>query len=146
MPVKEDRVTTAFFKASTYFIVGHGSSARFWTDSWLDGRSIADIAPELAATVPSYRRNRRTVISALQHDAWISDITGTLTVPVIMQYLDARRRMENINLNPQANRTEVALRVWKHPPKRPYSSITISFLATLVIACCLSMATTPTPK
>jgi hypothetical protein len=99
MEVKEDRVTTAFFKASTFFILGDGLSALFWTDLWLEGQSIADIAPDLVGAVSNRRHTRRTVFSALQHDAWISDIIGACMLAVIMQYLDIYHRVEVIVLN-----------------------------------------------
>jgi hypothetical protein len=100
MEVKEDRVTTTFFKASTFFILGDGLSTLFWTDSWLEGRSITYITPDLVVAVASRWHTRRTMFSALQQDAWISYISGAFTVAVIMQYLDIRHRVEAIVLNP----------------------------------------------
>jgi hypothetical protein len=82
--VKEDRVTTTFFKASTFFRLGDGHTTLFWADAWIDGRSIADLAPDLVTVVANRRRTRWTVLSALDHDAWISDIMGACTVQVIM--------------------------------------------------------------
>jgi hypothetical protein len=52
-PVKEDQATTAFFYSSISIIVGDGKSVLFWLDHWLDGKSIADLAPDLVASVPT---------------------------------------------------------------------------------------------
>jgi hypothetical protein len=43
--------------------------------------------PELLATIPARAHRQCTMASALAGHAWIRDITGTLTVPVLMQYL-----------------------------------------------------------
>jgi hypothetical protein len=58
MEVKEDRATTAFFKASPFFRLGNGHTAHFWMDAWIEGRSIADIVLDLVTTVASHRRTR----------------------------------------------------------------------------------------
>jgi hypothetical protein len=72
---------------------------------------------EVVAAVFGCWCDRRTVFLALQHDAWISDITGARTVAVTMQYLDVCRRVENINLNPG----EVDL-VWRRSSSGLYST------------------------
>jgi hypothetical protein len=62
----------------------------FWLDLWVDDRCIADMAPDLLATVHPRRQNKRTVATALQQNAWLHDIVGTLTIPVLMQYVEVR--------------------------------------------------------
>jgi len=37
----------AFFAAAVYSEVGDGATTLFWTDRWLHGQSIADLAPRL---------------------------------------------------------------------------------------------------
>jgi hypothetical protein len=44
------------------------------------------------------RRRKLTVEAALHNGAWIQDISGALTVPIILQYLDARHYMDQIQL------------------------------------------------
>ena len=46
------------FRASTSWTLGDGNKCLFWIDSWLDGSSIAEIAPALVALVPKRRRSR----------------------------------------------------------------------------------------
>lgn len=58
-----------------------------WSDKWLGGRAIEDIAPCLHRVVGPHIRNQRTVAQALNGDQWARDIRGTLTVQVIMDYL-----------------------------------------------------------
>jgi hypothetical protein len=102
LKVKEDKINTAFFKASMFFVLGDGRNALFWSDAWLEGKSFIDFAPNLVAAVSKCRRVRRTVCTALHHDDWISDITGECTMQVIMQYLDVRHRVSDVVLNPNA--------------------------------------------
>jgi hypothetical protein len=60
MPVTEDYQTEAFFKASIRCIISDGNSILFWTDPWLQGSCIADIAPELVVAVSRRRRSTWT--------------------------------------------------------------------------------------
>ena len=68
-------------------IIGDGANTLFWTDRWLHGQCIADLAPRLFAAIPKRRVKRRTVRDALTNRAWISDIQGAHTVGVIVDYL-----------------------------------------------------------
>jgi hypothetical protein len=65
--------------------VGNGESTLFWTDRWLHGRKIADLAPLLFATIPQAKRKRRTVQQALQNHAWTADIQGVVTIKIIVE-------------------------------------------------------------
>lgn len=49
------------FNASTKMSLGDGTSALFWEDRWLDGKSIGEIAPDLLALIPRRPRKHRTV-------------------------------------------------------------------------------------
>ena len=60
----------AVFQAGTVFMLGNGESTFFWTDRWLDGRSIEDAAPAVFAVVKA-RKRRATVAKALHNNAWI---------------------------------------------------------------------------
>jgi hypothetical protein len=49
--------------------------------------------------VPLRRQRTRTVASALRQNKWIRDLLGPLTVPVLMQYLSLRNRLQDVNLD-----------------------------------------------
>jgi hypothetical protein len=51
LPSSEDAATVAFFNASIQMSLGDGESLFFWTDPWLQGARLLDIAPNLMATV-----------------------------------------------------------------------------------------------
>jgi len=72
-------VVIAVFQAATIFMLGNGESTFFWTDRWLDGRSIEDAAPAVFAAV-KVRKRRATVAEALHNNAGIRHITGPLTM------------------------------------------------------------------
>jgi hypothetical protein len=54
----------------------------FWTDRWLEGNCVADLAPNLVLTVSKLVRKRQTisqtVSQALTNRRWVSDIKGVL--------------------------------------------------------------------
>ena len=45
-------------------VVG-GAATLFWTGRWIFGQSIADLAPQVLALVPTKKRNRQTVLEVL---------------------------------------------------------------------------------
>ena len=80
-----EKEVQAMFSAACHISLGDGESARFWTDNWLpDGRSIAELAPALLSFV---KNKNRSVSEALQDRAWISDISGGLSLMAMGQYL-----------------------------------------------------------
>jgi len=59
--------------------IGYGAATLFWTDRWICGQSIADLAPQVLALVFKRKRNKRTVLEALADLTWVRDILGTLS-------------------------------------------------------------------
>ena len=76
LPTKEEPIVQAMFQESIYFELGDGNMALFWSDRWLQGQSLLDVAPCLCNAVDTRVRKRRTVAHALQNNCWISDISG----------------------------------------------------------------------
>jgi hypothetical protein len=83
-----------FFNTSIQMTLGNGEALFFWTDLRLQGMRLADIASELRATVALRFHKRRSVACALRDNSWTRDITGALTVPILLQYLDVWRRLQ----------------------------------------------------
>jgi hypothetical protein len=82
------------------FIVGNGESTLFWSDRWLNGKTIAELAPNLIQLVPPRVMKRRTVAQALQNRSWVNAIRGALTVPVITEYLLIWDQVDGFVLQP----------------------------------------------
>jgi len=98
LPAEGERLVEAMFQASIYVELGDGKKALFWTDRWLQGQSLLDLAPCLCNAVGSRCKQQRTVADALLDDKWISDISGALTVQVLLEYLQTWDHARQINL------------------------------------------------
>jgi hypothetical protein len=69
----------ALFAALVQTTIGDGATTLFWSDRWLDGRSLPELAPNLVAAVPKRVTNSRTVQQAMLQASWVQDIRGNLT-------------------------------------------------------------------
>ena len=85
LPISVPAMAKAFFKTTLVSEVGNGANTFFWSDKWLNGRAVADIAPRLITTVPARIINKRTVQEALLDRNWIKDVRGALTVGVLTE-------------------------------------------------------------
>jgi hypothetical protein len=96
LPVATNSVSKAFFRTSIVCLVGNGERTLFWEESWLGGLSITDRAPHLVAAVSARCRRSRTVVDVLANNAWIRDILGALSIPVLVQYLQLREHLVDV--------------------------------------------------
>jgi hypothetical protein len=80
LPIKEDKLTTTFFKESTECFIGNGRSTYFWTDPWIQGPLVEFLAPDLFACLMGRNWWRSTVVDALVGNSWLIGIRGPLTV------------------------------------------------------------------
>jgi len=94
----KDTVVQAMFNASTVFELGDGNLALFWSDHWLGQKSPCLLAPELCKLIKPKMRKTRTVATAMVEKTWIQDITGTLTIQAISEYLQLWEAMEGVHL------------------------------------------------
>jgi hypothetical protein len=67
------------FESVVQIKVGNGELVYFWWDRWINGQSVADIAPGLWSTVSARMKNKRTVQQALTNKAWLLDLSSRLT-------------------------------------------------------------------
>ena len=61
----------AFFRASTFMLLGDGRQALFWEDKWINEESIGDIAPCLLQLIPAQIQHRQTVRERLENRQWV---------------------------------------------------------------------------
>jgi hypothetical protein len=73
--------------ASAIIDVRDGSRVLFWEDPWINGLPVAALAPELLRLVRPGQRRSRVLREGLPNSAWVRDITGTLTVDAVVQFL-----------------------------------------------------------
>lgn len=76
----------AFFSVAISSVVGNGRNTLFWTDNWIDGQSLCQLAPHLVQMVSS-RARMRNVHDALISRSWVHDIRGAITVNVLSDFL-----------------------------------------------------------
>jgi hypothetical protein len=66
------------FESLVQIKMGNGKLVYFWRDRWINGQSVADIAPGLWSTVSAHMKNRRTMQQALTNNAWLLDLSSRL--------------------------------------------------------------------
>jgi hypothetical protein len=71
---------------------------RFWTDKWLDGRSISQLAPSLSRAVPKGTRKSRVVRDAIPQASWIQDISCFVSVQALREYVHLWVRIQSVHL------------------------------------------------
>jgi hypothetical protein len=70
------------------------------TDRWLDGHTMAEIAPNLFKSVLK-RTAKRTVAQALHNRSWVQDIKGARTVEVLLEFLHIWDMVDGFILQPE---------------------------------------------
>lgn len=95
LQIKFEPEVQALFSTSVTITVGNGASALFWADNnWIEGKSVAQIAPNLAALISSRVVQRRTVAQ---------DINGGLSIPVLMEYIRLWNMLADFHLSDAAD-------------------------------------------
>ena len=77
--------------------MGSGESTLFWTDNWIDGKSIQTLAAALFGAV-SGRRRRVLVRDALPGHAWVRHISGAFTVQVLAEFFQIWHKLRHVQL------------------------------------------------
>ena len=88
------------FSISILSVVEDGNRTLFWSDKWLHGKSLADLAPSLYPLVAKRNIKRRTVQDALVNNAWIRDIKGSLSAAALIEYFQLWDLLVEVELSP----------------------------------------------
>ena len=99
LPAPSEKHIQPMVQASMLVQVGDGSCTLFWTDRWLEGKAISDIAPSLIQTVSKKIKSKHLVSEALIGNAWVRDISGALTSAVLTEYLMLWDLVHAVQLN-----------------------------------------------
>ncbi|WVZ90185.1 LOW QUALITY PROTEIN: hypothetical protein U9M48_036512, partial [Paspalum notatum var. saurae] len=108
----------AMFEVAVRTVVGDGNTTKFWTDRWIDGKCIADLAPALFAAVQKRAIKCRTVAQGLHNRSWVMDVRGALSVQVLTEYLLVWDLVDDIVLQHDVPDKHL----WKLTQSRVYSS------------------------
>jgi hypothetical protein len=87
------------FSCSVRVDLGDGTSALFWTDSWLPAGKINSFAPHLFRAVGKRYLNT-TVKDAMFQHRWVRQISGARTTAVLYEYIDLWEKLESVQLRP----------------------------------------------
>lgn len=118
LPIEVPRQARAMFQVAVATIVGNGQSTKFWTDRWLHGQTIQEIAPHLFDIIPKRFVKQRTVAQGLTDRAWVADIQGALTVQIIIEDLRVWDLVEGFSLQQHAQDKHT----WRFTQSGVYSS------------------------
>ncbi|KAK1691938.1 hypothetical protein QYE76_008635 [Lolium multiflorum] len=98
LPMMKDAEAEGVFRSLASIKLGSGKSVLFWTDQWINGATVADLAPSVLATVGGRQRNSRTVADGLLNDSWVLDISRTLAVQGVVESAGLWMATRNVQL------------------------------------------------
>lgn len=104
------------FQTCTMFEVGNGKRIHFWTDRWLDGRSIQQLAPNLWQFVHDGAKSPK-VADAMQDSRWVAVIRGAPSIPAIAEFFDVWDLVSGVRLQEMEDRI-----TWKLSSAGVYTS------------------------
>jgi hypothetical protein len=86
LPIHIPKQAQALFEMAVTVTIGNEDKTKFWTDKWLQGSSVASIAPK--PFFCSTQENNQSVYSesGLLNRRWVEDIQGSLSVQVITEF------------------------------------------------------------
>jgi hypothetical protein len=95
LPFRVPGCVQALVDMAVVSAVGNGESTKFWTDRWLQGLAVADLAPNLILLIS---KQERIVAQGLLGQNWVRDIKGNLSVQVLVEYLQLWNLIDSIEL------------------------------------------------
>lgn len=98
LPEKHEDMVEAVFRAGSRWHIGDGKSFLFWLDPWVGTQNFSVAAPHLFSAI-RWRARTKTVADALRSRAWVRDIAGALSVPVLLDYLMIWELTDGVHLD-----------------------------------------------
>jgi len=108
---------SALFAIFVVTNMGSGYDTLFWSDRWLLGKSIEELAPNVFRTVTVRTRKKRTVAEALVDNTWVFDIRGALNWHGLMEYLELWDAISDVHLSSSSD-----IHCWKFESSGFFSS------------------------
>jgi hypothetical protein len=84
----------------------------------LHGQRLADLSPSLFPAIPQRKRQQHTVETALQNQAWVSDIQENLTIDIVVDYIQLWELINELQLLPKVDDAHK----WRLDSAEQYSS------------------------
>lgn len=114
MPLRPETLHLA--RAAMHCSLGNGQRINFWSDRWINGQSIEQLAPNLMGFVRPADR-RMCAASALTSQTWLQSIRGAPSVPAIAEFLDLWETLSRFQLSAAPDSF-----TWRLTAKGSYSS------------------------
>ena len=111
----DERPVMALFSAVTIIGLGNGESTLFWTDRWINGSSVEELAPSLFSAV-RLRKRRATVVEALPGSAWARHIAGPISLQLLLEFNQLCDRLQHVRLHQRPDTFH-----WKLTADKEYS-------------------------
>lgn len=93
------RLCRALFTTATCVTVGDGETARFWSDQWLEGHTVEEIAPKVVSMVSARTIKTRSVKEALTGQ-WLRDCGPDMGEGALVEFFALWHRLGRIVLDP----------------------------------------------
>lgn len=87
------------FQASTSWTLHDNHSYRFWSDTWVDGTTIAELTPLVYALDPRCRHRDHMVHQGQSTCIWVCNIHNALGPTTMVQYVELWQRLRPIQLS-----------------------------------------------
>lgn len=94
-----DPEAESVFKSLATIKLGSGNQVMFWSDRWINGFSVGDLAPTVLKAVSKRIINKRTVAQSLVDSSWVSDVSRPLNVQGIVESVKIWLAINNIQLS-----------------------------------------------
>lgn len=98
-------------------LIRDGNNTKFWSDQWLRGRTIGELA-HLFALIPERIVKQRSVAETLADLKWLFDIKGVLSIHAIVEYLQIWDLLDGLVLQQGVQDQHI----WKLSSSGVYSS------------------------
>jgi hypothetical protein len=99
MPLPCSLTDRQLFAAATSVTIGDGATARFWFDSWMDGRAPLTAFADLFLVS---RRKHRSVYEAVHDQRWVADLRGRVTPELLPAFVSLWTAMAALQFLPGA--------------------------------------------
>ena len=99
MPVPCSLSDRQLFATATTVNIGDGRIARFWFDSWMEGRAPFSAFPGLFL---ASRRKHRSVCEAMHEQRWVADLRGRITTELLPAFVSLWLAVAELQLVPDA--------------------------------------------
>lgn len=91
-----DNIDRELFRASTIITIGNGEKTKFWTDHWLEGKSLKELVPLIFSLA---KRKSNTLKKELDNNHWMMGLRPITSMGEIDELVRLGSILNDISLN-----------------------------------------------